>query len=217
MDQIPARAVVLAAALPAAFESAVLVQCVETPRLPGLRPSRHAALTPAPLIGAALAEFDNPDAADRLAALLGGLGCAATREVRAGGGRRRYEVHGVLVPGHLRLAASGMLAAAWRQGRQALLSPETLGVSSPRNLQRLALAHLSWRAVLLAGGRRKRADRLWVRLPDQDTAAVLVRAARLLGVSATVTRRPGCLVVTVPASAAPVLTAVPVTAARVLC
>jgi hypothetical protein len=193
MDQDPVRDIVLAAALPAAFESACLLSCA------GVRP---AALRPAPLIGAALAEFDQQEAAARLVSLLTGLGCAADHEIRTGGGRRRYDVHRVLVPEPRRLATGRLMAAAWRQGRQALLATETLGASSPRHTQRVTLAHAAWRAALLAGGRRRRGDLLWVRLGDQEMAAVLVRAARLTGVSTQVSRRPGCFLVAVPARAA---------------
>jgi hypothetical protein len=178
----PVRDIVLARTLPAAFESACLLRCAATPADP------------------VLAEFDHRDAADRLASLLTGLGCAADQETRTGGGRRRYDLHRVLVPQPR--PTGRMLAAAWRQGRQALLSTETLGASSPRHTQRLTLAHAAWRAAMLAGGRRRRGDLLWVRLGDQEMAAVLVRAARLIGVSTEVSRRPGCFMVAVPARAA---------------
>lgn len=197
MNQVSVRAVVLADALPGAFESACLVECVDSSRA-----QRQPWPAPAPQVGAALAEFDREDAADRLVYLLDGLGCTASRESRTGGGRRRYEVQRVVVAEPQRLATSRLLAAAWRQGRQALLSTEQLGASSPRHVQRLILAQAAWRAALLAAGQRRRGHLLWVTLRDQEIAAVLVRAARLLGVTAEVARRPGCLVVTVAADAA---------------
>jgi len=208
MDHDPVRAVVLADALPTAFESACLVHCADVTRLPGRRrPDWQAAPAPTPLVATALAEFDQEDAAVRLASLLAELGYAVSREVRTGGGRRRYAVQRLLVPESQRIATSRMMAAAWRQGRLALLSTDPLGSSSPRNAQRVTLARAAWRAALLAGGRQLRTNLLWVRLGDHEMAAVLVRAARLLGVTAELTVRPGCLRVTVSAAAAPLLLA----------
>ncbi|WP_433293541.1 hypothetical protein ACQP2F_30865 [Actinoplanes sp. CA-030573] len=190
MDHDPVRDIVLAGALPAAFESACLLRCAD------VRPA--ARQRTAPLIGDTVAEFDHGDAATRLTLLLTGLGCAADRESRTGGGRRRYDLHRVLVPGAQRMAVARMTAAAWRQGRQALLSAEALGASSRRHAQRVTLAHAAWRAALLAGGRRRRGDLLWVRTGDQEMAAMLVRAARLIGEDTEVSRRPGCFMVAVP-------------------
>ena len=182
MSHDQARDIVLAAALPAAFEAACLVRCAYAQGRP-----------------AAVIEFDRGDAAGRLTSLLTRLGVAAAHEVQTGGGRRRYDLQRVHVPEAQRVATARMIAAAWRQGRQALLGNETLGATSPRHAQRLTLAHATWRAALLAGGRRKRGDLMWVRLSDHEMAAVLVRAARLLEVAIEVSRRPGCLVVAVPA------------------
>ncbi len=204
LDHAATRAVVLAGALPAAFESAVLAACVDTSRT--LRPT---ALRAESRIGEALAEFDREDPAERLEILLAGLGCMTRRDTRSGGERRRYSVERVIVHESQRHATSRMLDAAWRQGRQALLSAEPLGASSPRNTQRLTLAQAAWRAALLAAGHRRRRHVLSVMIRDQEIAAVLVRAARLLGVTADVTRRSGCVVVTVPAGAADLLPATP--------
>jgi hypothetical protein len=186
------RDILPAAALPAAFEATCLVRCADV-RTTADRPSY-----PGPVV----AEFDHEDAATRLTSLLAVLGCAADREVRTGGGRRRYDLHRVLVPSPQRLAVGRMMAAAWRQGRQALLSTETLGASAPRHGQRLTLAHAAWRGVLLAGGRFRRGDLLWVRTGDPEMAAVLIRAARLTGVATEVSRRPGYVMVAVPARGA---------------
>jgi hypothetical protein len=193
MDHDSVRDVVLARALPAAFESACLIRCADL----SLQPGRRAAVEPP----AALAEFDSQDAASRLTALLTSLGCAASREVRTGGGRRRYTLQRIEVPEAQRGPARRMMAAAWRQGRLALLSTEPLGPTSPRNTQRRTLARAAWRAALLAGGRRRRGGLIWVRVGDHETAALLVRAARLLDVTAEVTARPGCILVAVPAAA----------------
>jgi hypothetical protein len=183
-DQV--RDIVLAAALPAAFEVACLLRCAVAQGQP-----------------ASMIEFDREDAAGRLTSLLTRLGCAAEREVHTGGGRRRYDLQRVLIPEAQHRATARMVAAAWRQGRQALLSTETLGSSSPRHAQRVTLAHAAWRAALLAGGRRRRGELTSVRLGDHEMAAVLVRAARVLDVSPEVSRRPGCFMVAIPARGVP--------------
>lgn len=196
--RVPLETVVPADALPGAFEATCLIQCTDVSRAPGRRrPGWPAGRTTAPPGVPAVAEFDGAEAAARLATLLGDLGFAATHEVTIGGGRRRYEVHGVAVPPAQRDDTHRLLSAAWRQGRRALLDTDPVGSSSPRNARRAALARAAWRSALLAGGRRLRADFLGVRLGDQEMAAVLVRAARLLGVTAGVLTRPGCLLVTV--------------------
>jgi hypothetical protein len=206
MDHDPVRTVVRADALPTAFEAACLIRCTDVTRLPGRRrPAWPAAPVPAAPVATALAEFDQKDAAVRLASLLAGLGYTASREVHTDGGRRRYDVQRVLVPEPQRIATNRLMAAAWRHGRRVLLGTDPLGSSSPRHAQRVTLARVAWRAALLAGGRQLRADVLWVRLGDPEMAAVLVRAARLMGVTAEVTRRPGCLLVTVSAADAPLL------------
>ncbi|MDQ7910696.1 hypothetical protein RB614_39990 [Phytohabitans sp. ZYX-F-186] len=192
LDTVPADA------LPAAFEATSLIQCTEVSRVPGRRrPEWRAAGSMPPPVLPALAEFDHAEAAVRLATLLDDLGFTAEHEVTIGGGRRRYQVHGVVIPPTQRDDAGRLLAAAWRQGRRALLGTDPVGSSSPRHARRGVLARAAWRAALLAGGRRLRADSLGVRLGDQEMAAVLVRAARLLGVTAGVLTRPGCLLVTV--------------------
>ncbi|GAA4708329.1 hypothetical protein [Phytohabitans rumicis] len=179
--------------LPAAFESASLIQCTDAGRPPARRrPMSGVVHAPRPF-----AEFDHEDAAGRLAGLLDELGLDATHEARIGGGRRRYTVQRVLVPPRRREDADRLLAAAWHQGRRMLLSTDPLGASSPRNAQRVTLARAAWRAALLAGGRRLRPDFLGVRLGGQEMAAILVRAARVLGATATVMSRPGCILVTV--------------------
>jgi hypothetical protein len=192
MDRDRVRGIVLPGALPAAFESACLIRCADVGRPLG-----------------ALAEFDQKDAAVRLSALLTDLGFAAAREVRTGGGRRQYHLERVSVLEPQRPAADRTMAAGWHQGRLVLLHAEALGASALRAQRRTALAHAAWRAALLAGGRRRRAGQLCVRLRDHEMAAMLVRAARLIGVAAAVTNRPGCLAVTVDAATGPRLTTVP--------
>jgi hypothetical protein len=200
MDHAPARTVVLARALPAAFEAACLLHCADVSAA-----GRRRAEPPTPTTGAA--EFDQPPAATRLTWLLTALGYDATQERISGGGRRQYHLQRVVLPDPQRIPADRMLGTAWRQGRLVLLQAETLGASALRHAQRATLAHAAWRAALLAGGRRRRADMVGVSLGDQDMSAVLVRAARLVGVTAEVTRRPGCLIVAIPPAAASYLMA----------
>src|SRR3954465_1254117 len=109
MNRDQPRDIVLAAALPTAFEAACLVRCAFAQGRP-----------------AAVIEFDRGDAAGRLTSLLTRLGVAAAHEVQSGGGRRRYDLHRVHMPEEHRAATGRMIAAAWRQGRQALLGNETL-------------------------------------------------------------------------------------------
>ncbi|WP_305784322.1 hypothetical protein [Symbioplanes lichenis] len=195
MNHETIRAVVLPAALPAAFEAACLVACTDVSRL------SRVAVRERPAHPALFAEFNQPSAAGRLIGLLRILGHEATATVREAGGRRRYSVHGVLVAPQDRALIDRTLATAWRQGQQALLATEQLGASSPRHAQRMTLARAAWQAALRScGSRRRRDEALWVRLGDQALAAVLIRAARLLGVRAEVVRRPGCLLVIVPAT-----------------
>lgn len=179
------------------FEAMSLVQCTDLTRAAGRRrPAWAHGEGYRPNLPAVLAEFNREDAAHRLALLLSDLGVAASHDVRVGGGRRRFRLHRVVVPAD-RDSVIRALTGYWRQGRGTLLSTELVGASSPRNAQRATLARAAWRAALLAGGRRLRADSLGVRLCDQEMAAVLVRAGRLLGVTPMVESRPGCLLVTV--------------------
>ncbi|WP_306205777.1 hypothetical protein [Actinoplanes sp. RD1] len=196
MNHDTIRAVVLPGALPAAFEAACLVECTGVSRLSRLSPAPAGRTDPA-----LFAEFNQPSAAGRLISLLQVLGHDAAVTVREAGGRRRYLVHGVLVAPQDRAIIDRTLATAWRQGRQALLATEQLGATSPRHAQRMTLARAAWQAALRScGSRRRRDEALWVRLGDQTLATVLIRAARLLGVNAEVVRRPGCLLVIVPAT-----------------
>ncbi|MEV6347879.1 hypothetical protein [Actinoplanes sp. NPDC051851] len=209
MDHDLARPVVLAGALPAAFESAFLIRCAGATRLAGqrCRPLVAAAAGPRNTVAArtGLVEFDREEAAARLAALLTGLGFTAGLEAHDGGGQRRYRVHRVAVPGPDRPVVNRTMAAAWQQGRATLHATGPVGTSSPRHVQRTALARAAWRAASLGCGRVRRRDLIGLRLGDQDLAALLVRAARVLGVPTTVERRSGCLVLTIPPEGAHLL------------
>ncbi|SNT41476.1 hypothetical protein SAMN05421812_105428 [Asanoa hainanensis] len=164
--------------------------------LPG--PSAAPAHTGAALRGGqVLAEFNQPEAAERLSRLLTDLGVTATWATLVGGGRRQYFVHRVTIPGSSWMQTVGQLGLGWRQGRHFLLRTDPVGASSPHNARREALARRAWQAASLAAGRQRRGGLFGVRLADQEMAAVLVRSARLLGATASIRSRPGCLQVSV--------------------
>jgi hypothetical protein len=179
----------------AAFESACLIRCANlgTPFAP-----RRPSFGSGPAADAeAVAEFDQRAAAERLTSLLTGLGYAATSEVRAGGGVRRYEVHRVLVPEREQPAMRRAMTTVWERGRRLL--------DDDQHTRRITLSRTAWQAALLAGGSRRRAGTLRVCLGDPELAGILVRGTRLIGVPGEVTRRPGCIVVSVANASVPLL------------
>ncbi|WP_203705762.1 hypothetical protein [Asanoa iriomotensis] len=159
---------------------------------PGAAPESSGA-APRPV----LAEFNQPEAAERLSKLLTDLGCGATWATLVGGGRRQYFVHRVTVPAAAWPVIIQQLTSGWRQGRHFLLRTDPVGASSPHNARRETLARRAWHAASLAAGRQRRGGVFGVRLADQEMAAVLVRSARLLGGTAAIRTRPGCLQVSV--------------------
>jgi hypothetical protein len=176
------------------FEAALLLRCtgIASSRYP-----RHNHRQPA-LPPGVFAEFSDSSAANRLAALLRAAGVPAGRDEVVAGGRWRYEVHRVSVPQQLRVAARRQLDAAWQEGWDILLDTTVTGNSSPRRSHRAALSAAAWRAALLAAGRRLRSASLGVRVSDRDTATLLLRGARMLGVPAGMQPRTGCWLLTVP-------------------
>lgn len=176
------------------FEAAQLLRCtgIASSRYP-----RHHHRPPA-LPPDIFAEFSDSAAANRLAALLRAAGVPAGRDEVVAGGRRRYQLHRVSVPEPWRAAAHQQLDGAWQEGWDVLLDTATTGSSSPRRSHRVALAAAAWRAALLAAGRRSRSVSLGVRVSDRDTATLLLRGARVLGVPAAMHPRTGCWMLTVP-------------------
>jgi len=166
------------------------------PSGPGAAPVMTGA---APRTGQVLAEFNQPEAAERLCRLLTDLGVAATWATLVGGGRRQYFVHRVTIPAATWSSTTAHLTAGWRQGRHFLLRTDPVGASSPHNARREVLARRAWQAASLAAGRQRRGGLFGVRLADQEMAAVLVRSARVLGATASIRSRPGCLQVSVTA------------------
>ncbi|ROT34409.1 hypothetical protein EF879_04510 [Micromonospora sp. HM5-17] len=167
-----------------AFEAGCLIRCTRTVSV----------RQPASL----LAEFSSAAAAARLAELLSRFGPPPRPERVVAGVRRRYELHRLHA---VDSGQSALLVGGWRQGRSVLLDPSVAGATAPRHALRHDLAAAAWRAALLAAGRYVRTTILGVRITDTELAAVLVRGAHLLGSTATVARRSGCLLVTVPGGA----------------
>ncbi|MBM2619656.1 hypothetical protein JIG36_29350 [Actinoplanes sp. LDG1-06] len=161
--------------------------------------------------GEPLAEFGSPQPAARLTLLLTGLGFTAVAETRVGGVARQYELQRVLVPEAERAQLNRRMTVAWQWGRQQLLDTETRGSLASVHSRRVAVARYAWQAVLLAGAPRRRAGELRVKLGDPETADLLVRGARIIGVTGEVIRRQGCFVVAVANAAVPLLTTAPTT------
>ncbi|WP_051798303.1 hypothetical protein [Catenuloplanes japonicus] len=190
-----------------AFEAVCLVRCAR-PVLPTeTRRPRLSAVgrTDAPQ-NAAVAEFDREDASQRLTTLLDCLGYRARAQERDGGGVRRYAVQQVTIAEPDRIAVDRMMVTSWQRGRQRLLGTDPLGHSSPHHMHRVVLARAAWNAGLLVGRLRPRHGLLRIGIAEPDMVAILVRAARLLGVTASVSRRSGCFVIAVPETAAATLT-----------
>jgi hypothetical protein len=178
------------------FEAALLLRCT------GITSSRYPRHNHRPVLPPdVFAEFSDAQAANRLAALLRAAGVPAGRDEVIAGGRRQYQLHRVSVPAPWRAAARLKLDGAWQEGWEALLDTAATGSSSPRRSHRAALSVAAWRAAMLAAGRRSRSASFGVRVSDRDTATVLLRGARMLGVPAAMHARTGCWLLTVPSGA----------------
>lgn len=177
------------------FEAALLLRCtgITSARYPRHRHPRPPALPPD-----VFAEFSTGAAANRLAALLRAAGVPAGRDEVVAGVRWQYRLHRVTVPPSWRQPARQRLDDAWQEGWDVLLDTDATGTSSPRRAHRAALAMAAWRAALLAASRRSRSGPLGVRVSDRDTATLLLRGARVLGVPASMQARTGCWLLTVP-------------------
>ncbi|MGW0431449.1 hypothetical protein ACWDV4_02695 [Micromonospora sp. NPDC003197] len=182
-----------------AFELACLLRCASMPTRPtmtqyGQRP-HHRPLTSARTV----VEFSQPTAAERMRQLMGRLEIPVDEEIVTAGLRRRYTVHRLGVPARCQAEYTATIDLAWRQARETLHSPVAAGTSTVRQQWRPRLAAAAWSAVLLGAGRHIHKHILGVRVNDQDLAGVLVRSAQLLGATASLDRRSGCFLVSVPA------------------
>jgi hypothetical protein len=173
-----------------AFEAACLLRCMPTPA--GSRAPRPAGSHPATVV-----EFNREDAAQRMRQLLERLDVPVEYEMAVGGLRRHYELHRLRVPAGHRQRYAWLIEAGWWQGRRELLSAPVPGASTPRRVWVPRMAAAAWRSALLAGGRHVRRHILGVRLTDRDLAAVLIRGASLLGVTAELRPGTGCFLVCV--------------------
>ncbi|MEV0605238.1 hypothetical protein AB0I61_02535 [Polymorphospora rubra] len=180
--------------LAGAFELACLVRATAVTPASVTRTIRSPWFGPDP----GVVEFDVEAAARRTAQLLRSLDVPAYTEASVAGLRRRYELYRIIVPEAHRTAYSGLVAAAWQQGRTSILSPVALGATAPANTWRLRMAGAAWRGTLLTAGRHMRKHILGVRVTDQDLATVLVRAAQLLDAQASLVRRGGSFLISVP-------------------
>ncbi|MGE5828893.1 MAG: hypothetical protein ACM30G_11115 [Micromonosporaceae bacterium] len=134
----------------------------------------------------AVVEFSQAPAAHRLVQLLLKTGAAASHDSYMAGNRHRYRVHRVVAPA----VASYNLNDAWRRGYVELCGRPGGYRSQRQCWHRDRLAAAAWRAALLAAG-RARMPLLGVRVADLDTAAVLMRASRVLQVPVELHNRPG--------------------------
>jgi hypothetical protein len=134
----------------------------------------------------AVVEFSQAPAAHRLVQLLLKTGAPVSHDTYMAGNRHRYRVHRVVAPA----AASDHLNDAWRRGYLELCGRPGAYRSQRQCWHRDRLAAAAWRAALLAAGRAKM-PLLGVRVADLDTAAVLVRASRVLQVPVELRNRPG--------------------------
>jgi hypothetical protein len=151
------------------------------------RPSSHRTRPPAAGRGSPLADFDTAVAAARFrAAVARDADFRVWVEPLPGGIRHRHVVHRVLVPGDHGAAAAALLAEAWQEGVRLITDVRPLSPSSARWRTRRDLAAAMWRAALLASQTVRTAHGLRLRTPSSELAAVLVRAARLLDVSAEI-------------------------------
>lgn len=174
-----------------ALEIAALVRCTPS----GASPQAHRDTYG--VHGVLVAEFSQQTAAHRMAYLLGRLDLPVVREAAVAGLRRRYQLHRLYLPTDEVSGYAALMAAAWSQGRTAILDPTATGGSSARQLWRPRLAEALWRSVLTAAGRHLHKNILGVRVVDADLAAMLIRSAQLLDARATLRRRSGCFLVSV--------------------
>ena len=180
----------------AAFEAAVLVRCTGVcgggrARAPGGARARFASSATATgaergyrgLEPVYVAEFNQLDAAQRLAEL---LGPAAGVITFTAGNRHRYDIHRVVAT----TDTEEGLRTAWQVGYAQLCASPTLPRSQRQLRHAMRLAVAAWRAALLVTG-PTRSDSPGLRVPDLDTATALVRAGRMLDLPVRMNTRPG--------------------------
>jgi hypothetical protein len=171
----------------AAFEAAVLVRCTGVcggggrgRALGGTRAGSAYALP------GVLAEFNRAVAADRLAELLTAAGHSASVHRYTAGTRHRYEIFRVFTdPGTDRF-----LDQAWLAGYLELCGTPEQPRSTRQVRHSRLLAEAAWRGVLMVSG-PARSGSPGLRVPDLDTATVLIRAGRMMRLPVRMSTRPG--------------------------
>jgi hypothetical protein len=144
-----------------------------------------------------LAEFNRIGAAHRLVELLADAGREASVHTYSAGNRHRYEIHRVGAPAD----TEESLRTAWQIGYSQLCGQPGQPRSARQVRHALRLATAAWRAALLATG-PTRSDSPGLRVPDLETATVLIRAGRMLELPVRMSTRPGGqLLLVLPAGA----------------
>ncbi|GAA3242828.1 hypothetical protein ACFO1B_30745 [Dactylosporangium siamense] len=177
----------------AAFEAAVLVRCTgvcggggRARALGGTRVRTAFAHAPSNLQPGVLAEFNRSVAADRLVELLEAAGHSASVHRYTAGTRHRYEIFRVLTG----TDTGPFLDRAWQQGYVDLCGAPELPRSARQVRHARQLAESAWRGVLLVSG-PSRSGSPGLRVPDLETATVLIRAGRMLSMPVRMSTRPG--------------------------
>ena len=181
----------LRAATLTAFEAAVLVRCTGAG---GGGRARTSGVVRAQATTLVIGEFSSSEPADRLVALCPG----SARRTYTAGDRHRYAIHQVVgLPGAVERLGDG-----WHRGYAELCAPPSTARPASRFRHARDLARVAWRAATLVAG-PTRAGAPGLRMPDLDTATLLIRAARLLDLPAGIATRPGGqILVTLPVGSA---------------
>ena len=133
-----------------------------------------------------LAEFNRSVAADRLVELLQAAGRSASTHRYTAGTRHRYEIFRVFTdPG-----TATFLDQAWLQGYQELCGAPGLPRSTRQVRHARLLAEAAWRGVLLVSGPARNGSP-GLRVPDLETATVLIRSGRMMRLPVRMSTRPG--------------------------
>ncbi|MEV4133537.1 hypothetical protein AB0J72_15370 [Dactylosporangium sp. NPDC049742] len=135
-----------------------------------------------------LAEFNRSVAADRLVELLGAAGHSASVHRYTAGTRHRYEIFRVFCAAAS--GTAGFLDRAWQQGYADLCGTPELPRSARQIRHARQLAESAWRGVLMVSG-PSRSGSPGLRVPDLETATVLIRAGRMMSLPVRMSTRPG--------------------------
>ncbi|WP_433207979.1 hypothetical protein ACQP00_42440 [Dactylosporangium sp. CS-047395] len=181
----------------AAFEAAVLVRCTGVCGGGGRARALGGTRARSSRDGL-VAEFNRGAAAERLAELLNAAGCTASVHRFTAGNRHRYEIFRVFAEPE----TPAFLDRAWAQGYADLCGVPTEPRSTRQVRHSRQLAEAAWRGVLMVSG-PARSGSPGLRVADLDTAAVLIRAGRMMALPVRMSTRPGGqLLLVMPATTA---------------